>query len=125
MTDPVSLTAGAIATVAFQKFIESSAGELGKKYTTDAIAKMDVLWKQIKTKLKGKSEKLDEALGNLEQGDRAALDTVTKHLDVAMEDFPEFATEIRAIAHEITLNQIQDSSSMNMTNYGGLSGRVC
>lgn len=38
MTDPVSLTAGAIATVAFQKFIESSAGELGRKYAMDAIA---------------------------------------------------------------------------------------
>lgn len=119
MTDPISLTAGAIATLALQKFVESGAGELAKKFTTEAIMKIGLLWERIKTKLKGKSDKLDEALVKVEQGDLASLDTVTKHLDVAMEDYPDFATEIRTIAHEITLNQIQDSSSMNQTNYGG------
>lgn len=42
MVDPLSaaatLTASKIAELAFQKFLESGAGELGKKFTTDAIA---------------------------------------------------------------------------------------
>jgi hypothetical protein len=33
MADPITLTAGAIATLAFQKFIEAGAGELAKKFT--------------------------------------------------------------------------------------------
>jgi len=41
MTDPTTvLTASTIATLAFQKFIESGGGELGKKFTTEAIIKM-------------------------------------------------------------------------------------
>jgi hypothetical protein len=39
MTDPVSLTAGAIATFAVQTFIESGAGESAQKFTTAAIGK--------------------------------------------------------------------------------------
>jgi len=119
MTDPMTLTAGAIATLAFQKFVEAGAGELAKKFTEAGLKKMDELRKTIWAKLKGKSPKLDEALVKVEQGDRAALDTVTKFLDVAMEDYPDFAAQIQQLAHEITLNQIQDNSSMNQTNYGG------
>ncbi|NJN88377.1 MAG: hypothetical protein HC881_21435 [Leptolyngbyaceae cyanobacterium SL_7_1] len=53
MPDPVSLTAGTIATLAFQKFLESGAGEVGKKFTAEAIAKMDELGKRIWAKLRG------------------------------------------------------------------------
>jgi hypothetical protein len=58
MTDPVSLTAATIATLACQKFIESGAGELAKKFTTEAIAKMESLLKRIWTKLRGKPRML-------------------------------------------------------------------
>jgi hypothetical protein len=43
MTDPIMLTASAIASLAFQKFIKSGAGELAKKFTGEAIAKMGQL----------------------------------------------------------------------------------
>jgi ATP-dependent 26S proteasome regulatory subunit len=43
MPDPVTLTASAIATLAFQEFIKSGAGELAKKFTGEAIAKMGQL----------------------------------------------------------------------------------
>jgi hypothetical protein len=123
MVDPVttSLTAGAIATLAFQKFIESGASELAKKLTEAGVTKIDLLRKKIWDKLRGKSERVDEALVRIEQGDRVALDTIAKYLDVAMEDNTDFATEIQAIAHEITLelDQFQDNSSMNQINYGG------
>ena len=55
MEPVLTLTAAAIAELAFKKFIESSAGELAKKFTEGAIAKMDVLRRQIVEKLQGKS----------------------------------------------------------------------
>ncbi|MBE9136141.1 hypothetical protein IQ254_02815 [Nodosilinea sp. LEGE 07088] len=55
MADPVTtITASAIASLGFQKFLESGAGELAKKFTTEAIAKMDILLKRIWSKLSGK-----------------------------------------------------------------------
>jgi hypothetical protein len=66
MPDPVSLTASAIATLACQKFIESSAGELAKKFTTDAIANMESLLKRIWTKLRGKP-RVEEVKAAIEQ----------------------------------------------------------
>lgn len=79
---------------------------------------MGELWNRIKERLSGKSEKLDEALVKVEQGDAVAQATVTKYLDVAMEDYPEFATEVKQLAQEITLEQKQDNSNMNAYNYG-------
>ena len=114
-----ALTAAKIAELAFTKFIESGAGEAAKKLTEATIAKMDDLRKKIWAKLRGKSPNIDEALTKAEQGDRAAIDTVAKYLDVAMVDYPDFATEIRAIAHEITVEQHQDNSTMTQINYGG------
>jgi hypothetical protein len=35
------------------------------------------MWERVKTQLLGKSARLDEALVKVEQGDRAALETVT------------------------------------------------
>jgi hypothetical protein len=124
MVDPVTLTAGAIAQLAFQKFIESGAGKLAEKFTEGAIAKMDDLRQRIVARLRGKSPKVDEALVNLQQGDRAALETVTKYLDFVMIEQPEFAIELQAIAHEITLMQIQDNSSQIQNNYGGTNYQV-
>ncbi len=110
MTDP--LTAGVLVTLAASKFIESSAGELAKKFTTEAIAKIPELWRQIKTKLSGKSAKVDEALVNVEKGDQIALETVTKNLDVVLDDDPDFAHELKLLAQTIQAGKIQDNSSM-------------
>lgn len=40
MADPITLTATAIATLAFTKFVESAAGETGKKITEATLKKM-------------------------------------------------------------------------------------
>jgi hypothetical protein len=113
MADPITiLTASAIANLAFQEFIKSGAGELAKKFTAEAIAKMSDLRKIIIAKLQGKSTKVDEALVKATQGDSTALDTIAKNLDVVMDDEPEFAEEVKAIAHEINIGKIQDNSSM-------------
>lgn len=120
MTDPVSLTAGAIATVAFQKFIESSAGELGKKYTMEAIAKMESLLKRIWTKLRGKP-RVEEVKASVEQTHKIApeqINQIAAYLQVAMDDDPQFADEIQLMAQQINAGKIQDNSSMVQNNSG-------
>lgn len=104
MADP--LTAGLLVSLAVQKFVESSAGELAKKYTTEAIAKIPELWQQIKNKLKGRSPKVNEALVKLESGDRSAIDTVTKNLDVVLDEDETFAALLQKLAQEINAGQI-------------------
>jgi CHAT domain-containing protein len=115
MTEPVTaITASALATLAFQKFIESGAGELAKKFTGAAISKMDELRQKIWDKLRGKSPRVDEALAQVEQGDRAALATIARNLDVVMEENPAFAREVQAIAQQINAGRLLDQSSMTM-----------
>jgi hypothetical protein len=40
MPDPITLTASAIASLAFQEFIKSGAGKLAKKFTGEVIVMM-------------------------------------------------------------------------------------
>ena len=101
MVESLTLTALTIANLAFQKFLESGAGELGKKFTTVAIAAMDSLRKKLWDRLRGKSEKLDQALAQAEQGEKKALETIAKNLDVEMDDDETFATEIKTLAQQI------------------------
>src|SRR2546421_12871166 len=113
MTEPVTaITASALATLAFQKFIESGAGELAKRFTGAAISKMDELRQKIWDKLRGKSPRVDEALTQAEQGDRAALATIAKHLHVVIDEDPDFAREVQAIAQAINAGKLLDQSSM-------------
>ena len=122
MSDPV--TAGLLVGLAVQKFVESSAGELAKKFTTEAIAKIPELWQQIKNKLQGRSPKIDEALVKLESGDRTAIDTVTKNLDVVLDDEPEFANELKLLAQTIQAGKIQDNSTMTQNNSDNARGYI-
>lgn len=118
MVEPLTLTASVIANLAFQKFLESGAGELGKKFTTEAIAAMDSLRKKLWDRLRGKSEKLDQALVQAEQGDKNALETIAKNLDVVMDDDQTFATEIKTLAQQIQAGKIQDNSNMTQNVTG-------
>jgi len=120
MSDPI--TASLLVGLAAQKFIESSAGELAKKFTTEAIAKIPELWQQIKNRLQGKSAKVDEALVKLESGDRTAIDTVTKNLDVLLDNEPEFAHELKLLAQTIQAGKIQDNSTMTQNNSDNARG---
>ncbi|GBO55861.1 hypothetical protein APA_4011 [Pseudanabaena sp. lw0831] len=119
MADPLTLTAGAIANLAFQKFIESGAGELAKKFTTEAIAKMDELRQAIWNKLRGKSVKVDEALAKAEQGDRTAMETLIKNLDVAMDEDDIFAKLLQRLAQEVKAGEV-----VQVGLYGVTANRV-
>jgi len=115
MAEPVTtITASVIATLAFQKFIEAGVGELAKQFTGAAISKMDELRQKIWDKLRGKSPRVDEALVKVEQGDHAALTTIARNLDVVMDDNPDFAREVQAIAQEINAGKLLDQSGMTM-----------
>ena len=123
MVDPVTaLTAAKLIEIAFTKLTEASAGELGKKFTETALKRMDDLRQEIVNRLRGRSEKVDEALAKLSQGDQSGSETVAKNLDVLMDELPEFANEIRAIAQEINAGRLQDNSSM-VQNISGENAR--
>jgi hypothetical protein len=67
MTDPLTtLAASVIASLAFQEFIKSSAGELAKKFTAEAIARMNDLREVIWQKLQGNPD----AVAAIEQAKR-------------------------------------------------------
>ncbi len=44
MTDP--LTASVLVTLAIQEFIKSGTGDLAKRFTAEAVAKIPVLWRK-------------------------------------------------------------------------------
>ena len=120
--EPVTtLTAAAIADLAFRKFIESGAGELAKKFTEGAIVKMDALRQKIWDKMRGKPT-AEAALTSIEQGSKAELDRLVAYIQVAMDDDPQFADEIRVMAQQINVGKIQDNSSMTQNNYDSSTG---
>jgi hypothetical protein len=122
MTDPITtLTIAAIADLAFRKFMESSATELAKKFTTDAIAKMDELRQKIWNKLRGQPT-AETALTAIENRDWTEKDRLVAYLQVAMDNDPQFADEIRLLAQEIHAGKIQDNSAMIQNNYDNAKG---
>ena len=112
MSEPISFTATAIATLAFTKFLESGAGELGKKFTLAAIDKMEHLRQKIWEKLRGKP-KAESALAAIEkQGLQSDLGRLAVYLQDEMEDDPQFAAEVEALAQQINAGKLQDNSTM-------------
>jgi len=120
MSDPI--TASILVGLAVQKFVESGAGELAKKFTTEAIAKIPELWQQIRNKLQGRSAKVDEALVKLESGDSSVTEIVTAHLNTALIEEPEFAHELKLLAQTIQAGKIQDNSTMTQNNSDNARG---
>jgi hypothetical protein len=80
MTDPI--TASAIATLAFQEFIKSGAGELAKKFTGEAIAKMGQLRELIWNRLMGKHPAAEQVLEQTKAGEQEGIETVATLLGV-------------------------------------------
>jgi hypothetical protein len=84
MTDLLTLTASAITALAFQEFIKSGAGELVKKITGDAIAKMGQLRELIWNRLTGKRSAAYVALEQAKAVEQAGINTVATLLGVEM-----------------------------------------
>lgn len=111
MTEPITLTAAVIANLAFQEFLKSSAGEIAKKFTTDAIEQMGKLRQTIWNRLRGKHDAAEDALTQAESGNEQAIETVATLLGVEMLD-KEFAAQVQAMAQTINAGKILDQSNM-------------
>lgn len=125
MVDPVTtLTASAIATLAFQKFLETGAGELAKKFSTEAIAKMETLLKRIWVKLRGKPrvEEVKAAIDQTHKITPEQVNQITAYLQVAMDEDPQFANDIRLLAQEINAGKLVDQSHMTQNLYDEAKG---
>jgi hypothetical protein len=112
MTDPVTaMTASAIASLAFQEFVKSGAGDLAKRFTGEAIAKMGQLRELIWQKLRGTPD-AEEALKKVQAGSEEEIFDVTTYLKSAMKNDQDFAAQVQAIAQEINAGKLLDQSSM-------------
>ncbi|HEY9827415.1 MAG TPA: hypothetical protein V6D19_18400 [Stenomitos sp.] len=122
MADPITtLTASAIARLAFEEFIKSGAGELAKKFTAEAIAKMGQLRELIWNRLRGRHPVAEQALEQAKAGEQHGIDTVATLLGVEMLD-QEFAGQVQAIAQEINAGKLLDQSSMTQNIYDNAQG---
>jgi len=65
------------------------------------------LWQKIKTRLTGRSDKVNEALVKVEDGDSTAIETITKNLDVVLDEDHNFAEELRILAQTIQAGKIR------------------
>jgi hypothetical protein len=121
MPDPVTLTASAIASLAFQEFIKSGAGEFSKKFTGEAIAKMGQLRQLIWDKLRSNPD-AETALNNVEQGKEEDLADIGTYLKAVMGKDAKFASQVQAIAQEINARKLLDQSAMTQNNYDNARG---
>ena len=122
MPEPITaMTASAIASLAFQEFVKSGAGELAKKFTTEAIAKMGQLREMIWKRLAGKYPVADVAIEKAKAGEQDGIDTVATLLGVELLD-KEFAGQVQAIAQEINAGKLLDQSSMVQNNSDNAKG---
>lgn len=122
MADPMTFTASAIATFAFQEFLKSSAGELAKKFSAAAIVKMSELRQTIWNRLRGKNTVAEAALEQAKSGDDQALESVATFLGAEMLSDPAFAEQVQLMAREINAGKILDQSSMVQNNSDNARG---
>lgn len=128
MADPVTLTVGTIAALAFTKFLESTAGEAAKKLTPAVLNKMEALRQKIWAKLRGIPEV--EELNATVKKDGKVTDQQIKllppHLEAAMKGDEAFAQDIRQLAseinQEINIGQILGENVQNV--YGGSAVQI-
>jgi hypothetical protein len=123
MTDPITaLTVSTIASLAFQEFVKSGAGELAKKFTGEAIAKMGQLRELILNRLTGKHSAIDEAIEKAKAGEKEGIENVAAFLNSELLIDKEFAGQVQAIAQEINAGKLLDQSSMVQNNYDNATG---
>ena len=118
-----SITTVAIAEFAFKKFLETSAGELAKKFSETAIQKMDELRQVIWLKLGG-NPKAENEMRAIESGEKKELDRLTVYLKDVIEDDPEFASQLQVLAQKINAGKLQDNSSTTQINKDNSKGWI-
>jgi uncharacterized membrane protein len=113
--DPLTLTGGAIAKLAFDELVKSGAGEVAKQAVGGAISQ---LRSTIKARFQGKHEKAEAAIAKIEQEQSAeALTKLSVYLDDEMEDAP-FAQTLQQLAQQVINIQNQNTSTRQYNNSG-------
>jgi hypothetical protein len=125
MADPITVIAtSTIVSLAFQKFFEGAAGEMGKRFTDTAIQKMDQLRHLIRSRFQGNQAKAESTIALLEQGQQDGIDRLSVYLQDEMDDDEVFASELLALVKEINAGKIQDNSSITQNNNDQSTGFV-
>jgi phenylalanyl-tRNA synthetase alpha subunit len=124
MIEPISTAAAmTIAKIAFDKFIEGGAGELGKKVTEGITQKVQQLAQAVWPRLKGNQEAL-KVLQAAEKGSVEDTQKLTNYLDALWTKNPEFGQEVQQLAKEIhlelTRNDIQAENVQQIFDGQGL-----
>ncbi len=123
MSDPITFTASAIASLAFQKAIEAAGSETGKKFTASAYELINTLREKIWGKFKG-HDAVEAELVKADAGDSESIETVGDYLKIAMKQDPDFATAIQQLAHQIDLCVVKDNNAPTQVNYGNQNKQV-
>jgi hypothetical protein len=112
----ISLTAGAIAQLAFGEFVKSGAGELAKKSIGETISIAKKLRDGITERFKN-NEQATIALEKIQkQGDPKALRDLVQYLDIELKADNKFATDLTQIASQIENNQNQTAVTLKQQN---------
>ena len=123
MIESISTAAAmTIAKIAFDKFIEGGAGELGKKVTEGITQKVQQLAQAVWPRLKGNQEAL-KVLQAAEKGSVEDTQKLKNYLDALWTRNPEFGQQVQQLAKEIhfelTRNDIQaESLQQNFAGQG-------
>jgi hypothetical protein len=125
MIEPISTAAAlAIAKIAFEKFIEGGAVELGKNLTLATSEKVRKLGTLVWNKIQGNAKAV-EVLEKAAEDKPEEMQKLKNYLHGLWKDEnSEFAREVKKLADEIhfELTQIEDNSSMTQINQGNARG---
>jgi hypothetical protein len=108
----LEMTGAAIAKIAFDEFVKSSAGEVAKKAVGGAI---EQLRSTIKNRFKG-NQKAETAIEKIEKEQSPeALNKLSVYLDDEMDD-SQFAETLQQLAHQVINigKQEQNSATFNI-----------
>ncbi len=124
MIESISTAAAmTIAKIAFDKFIEGGAGELGKKVTEGISQKVQQLAQAVWPRLKGNQE----ALKVLQEAEKGSVEDTQKlkiFLNEMWARYPEFGEQVQQLAKEIhvelTRTDIQAKNAQQILGGQGL-----
>jgi hypothetical protein len=124
MIETISTAAAmTIAKIAFDKFIEGGAGELGRKVTEGMTNKIQQLAQAVLSRLKGNPEAI-KVLQAAEQGSVEDTQKLTNYLNTLWTKNPEFSEQVQQLAKEIhlelTRNDIQAENVQQIFDGQGL-----
>jgi hypothetical protein len=120
MTDPILTSAAEILKLAFTEFIKTSAGETAKKFTSEALRKIDELRLKIiiyfKNKKHAKAEK--EIAAIQDSGSLESLKNLAAYLDEEMNVEPIFTQDLQQTVQQIIDIHSQLVEPRTYNNYG-------